>query len=40
MAAIRMSEGGRKALWFAGLWIAGVLATAALAYGIRLLFLI
>lgn len=38
MAAIRMNEAGRRLVWFAGLWIAGILATAALAYGIRLLF--
>ena len=38
MAAIRMNETGRKLVWFVGLWAAGILATAALAYAIRLLF--
>jgi len=28
---------GRRLLWFAGLWLAGVAAVAALAYAIRLL---
>jgi len=28
---------GRRLLWFAGLWLAGVAAMAALAYGLRLL---
>lgn len=37
MAAIPMSETGRRFVWFAALWIAGVAATAALAYGIRAL---
>lgn len=38
MAAIRMNETGRKLVWFVGLWVAGVVATAAIAYGIRALF--
>ena len=28
---------GRRLLWFAGLWLAGVAAVTALAYAIRLL---
>lgn len=27
----------RRLLWFAGLWAAGVAATAAVAYGVKLL---
>lgn len=44
MAAMRsMTEGeerrgtGRRLLWFAGLWLAGVLALAAFAFGTRAL---
>lgn len=32
-----MSERRRRLLWFLGLWCAGVLAVAALAYGLRAL---
>jgi hypothetical protein len=32
-----MGERGRRLAWFAGLWIAGVVAVGALAYVLRLL---
>lgn len=37
MAAMRSTETGtgRRFLWFVALWVAGVAATALLAYGLR-----
>lgn len=32
-----VSPRARRALWFVGLWCAGVLAVAALAYGLRII---
>lgn len=38
MAAMRRSETATRLLWFVALWAAGVVATAAFAYAIRLIF--
>lgn len=37
MAAMRSTEArtGHRLLWFVALWVAGVAATALLAYGLR-----
>ncbi len=35
MAAMAMSERRRRLLWFAGLWLGGVVALAVFAYALR-----
>lgn len=34
-----MRETGKRLLWFAGLWLGGLAACAALAYGVRWVFI-
>lgn len=35
MAAMAMSDGGKRLLWFAGLWLGGVATLAVFAYALR-----
>lgn len=38
MAVMAMSDGGKRLLWFAGLWLGGVVTLAVVAYALRAIF--